>query len=560
MAIIVSKRAGFCMGVRKAIEETLKLRYGGENNICTLGPLIHNPQVLEILKKLGIENKKIEEIKEGETVIIRAHGVPPDVIEKLKEKKCKIINLTCPRVAKVQAQAKKAKNEGKVVILVGDKEHAETKGIIGYAGEGSICISSIEEAKKLKIKGEAVLLAQTTFSEKEYYEISKILKEKNPDLEVIETICDATSARQEEAKRLAKKVDAMVVVGGNISANTRRLKEIIEKEGKPAFLLEDENFIPEELKEYKKIGVTAGASTPNWLINRVLEKLIELRAKGIWKLMWKTLAFITRSNLLIFLSSFSIIFIISKIFNFKIPIQSYFIGPMFLYSFHTLNSISEKRAQEINEPAQQIFIEKNKKYLKTLSIIFLFISLFLSFFSSIYHGIFTFFSIILGMLYLFPSPLLQIPCSKDIFTSSAWSIYTTIFNFSISEKPDLLISFLTFFFFFFVFLCRAIVFDLKDIQGDRMVGKETIPIYFGLKSSIFLFKVSLLFCITLIVLMFLLFPLKNILLLTFFPLHIIFYYFLFSKRIIPGGVRFSLYVDGFYPIFAIFIFIFKLLK
>lgn len=550
MAIIVSKKAGFCMGVRRAIEETLKLRYEGKGNLCTLGPLIHNPQVLEILKKLGIENKKLEDLKEGDVVIIRAHGVTPEVLNKLKEKGCEIINCTCPRVGKIQAQAKKAKGEGKRVILVGDKDHAETKGILGYGGEGSICISSIEEAKNLNFSGKAVLLAQSTFSEKNYQEIAKILKEKNPQLEVLETVCDATSTRQEEAKEMAKKVDAMVVVGGSFSANTKRLKEIIEEEGIPAFLVEDENNLPEEIKKFKNIGVTAGASTPNWLINRVLEKLIEMRAKGIWKVLWRGVAFLSRSNLLIFLSILSLIYIISNVLKLELPFYSYFIAPMFLFSFHTLNSFSEKRAGEINEPAQQIFIEKNKKWLKTLGFIFLSSSIALSFISSLYLGIFTLSASILGMLYLFPSFLTQIPCSKDLFTSSAWAIFSTLFYFILSKNFRLFESLFFFLFFFFIFLCRAIVYDLKDLQGDRMVGKETIPIYFGLKKSILLFNFSLILSFLIIFILFFMLKSLNIFLFLFFPLHILFYYLLFQRKVIPGGVRFSLYIDGFYPVLA----------
>lgn len=559
MGIVVSKKAGFCMGVRKAIEETLSIRYKEKENIFTLGPLIHNPQVLEILKKLGIENKNLEDLKEGDTVIIRAHGVTPGVLEKLKEKKCKIVNCTCPKVGKVQAQAKKAKNEGKKLILVGDKEHAETKGILGYGGEESICISSIEEAKNLNFNGKAVLLAQTTFSEENYRKIAEILKEKNPEIEVFETICDATSSRQNDAIKMAKEMDAMVVVGGSISANTKRLKEIIEKEGTPAYLVEDETNLPDELINFKNIGITAGASTPNWLINRVVERLIEKRAKGFWKVLWKGMAFLSRSNFLIFLSNLSLIYIISNILNLKFPLYAYFISPMFLFSFHTLISLSEKRAQEINEPAQQIFIEKNKKWLKTISIIFLTLSIILSFISSIYLGFLTFFASILGMLYIFPSPLNQIPCSKDIFTSSAWAIFSTLFYFILSKEVFFLKSLIFLLFFLFIFLCRAIVYDLKDLQGDRMVGKETIPIFFGLRKSILFFNFSLILSFLFLILIYIFNFSTKMLLFSFFPFHILFYYLLFQRKIIPGGVRFNLYIDGFYPLLSIFLIIFELI-
>lgn len=560
MSIKVSKKAGFCMGVRKALEETLSLKYKGKENLCTLGPLIHNPQVLEILKKLNIENIKLEELKPNQTVIIRAHGVSPDILKKLKEKNCEIINCTCPRVGKVQAQAKKAKNEGKTVIIIGDKEHAEVKGIIGYAGEKSICLSTKEEAKNIKLNGKAVILAQTTFSKELYEEISNIIKENNPKVEIFQTICDATSERQSEAREMAKEVDAMVVVGGSFSANTKRLKEIIEEMGIPAYLVEEEKDLKDELKKYKKIGVTAGASTPNWLINRVVENLIEMRAVRIWKILWKTLAFLSRSNFLIFLSSLSLIYIISNLVKLNIPILAFFISPMFLFSFHTLNNFSEKRAQEINEPAQQIFIEKNKKWLKTISFIFLNFSIILSFIYSIYAGIFLFFASLLGILYLIPSPLLKIPCSKDLFTASAWAILSTWFYQIISSDFTIIKTAISLSFFFLVFLCRAIIYDLKDLQGDRMVGKETIPIYFGLKKSIVLFNISLFLCILILFLGYMLKVLNNMpFFWLFFPLHSIFYYKLFMKKVIPGGVRLNLYIDGFYSILGISLFFYKLI-
>ncbi len=559
MSIKVSKKAGFCMGVRKALEGALSLKYKDKRDVVTLGPLIHNPQVLEILKKLGIKSVEIEDLKGDEVVVIRAHGVTPGVLKELKEKGCEIVNCTCPRVGKVQAQAKKAKNEGKKVILIGDKEHAEVKGILGYAGENSICLSSLEEAKNLNIEGKAILLAQTTFSYEVYQEIAKILKEKNPSLETYETICDATSLRQEEAKDMAKEMDAMVVVGGSFSANTKRLKEIIEETGIPVYLLEDENSINEDLKYYKKIGVTAGASTPNWLINRVLERLIELRARGLWKVLWKALAFLSRSNFLIFFSSLSLIYILSNLLDLDIPLLSFFIAPMFLFSFHILNTFSEKRAQEINEPAQQIFIEKNKGWLKTLSYFFLFLSIVFSFYYSICLGIFLFFASLLGILYLIPSPLLKIPCSKDIFTASAWAILSTLFYQTLSKKPLSLEFLIVPLLFFFIFLCRGIIYDLKDLQGDRMVGKETIPIFLGVKKSVFLFNLLFILICFLIILGFIISIFKNYpLVWLFFPLHILFYYKLFQKKIIPGGVRFSLYLDSFYILLGLFLFIYKL--
>jgi len=274
MKIRIAKKAGFCMGVRRALNLVLKALNEKKYPIYTYGPLIHNPQTLELLNKLGVKviNKIEDEVPSG-VCIIRAHGIPPQEKEKLS-KKHKIIDGTCPRVLKVQALAKKAVSEGKNIIIIGDKNHAEVKGILGYCQNKGYVVSSFEDIEKLPKLENYVILSQTTQDEKLFKAFSETIISKYPKGKIINTICNATEVRQNEVRNLSKTCSSIIVIGGKFSANTNRLAEIAKKEGKKVYLIEKAEELPlDELKKYKTIGITAGASTPNWLINEVVDFL-----------------------------------------------------------------------------------------------------------------------------------------------------------------------------------------------------------------------------------------------------------------------------------------------
>jgi (E)-4-hydroxy-3-methyl-but-2-enyl pyrophosphate reductase len=558
VSVKVSRTAGFCMGVKKAMEKTLQQRNETEGTLFTLGPLIHNPQVLEILKKNGVLPVEQEEVQCGATVIIRAHGVTPDQLDLLKGKGCVVINATCPRVAKVQGMAKKAARDGKAVVIVGDRNHAEVRGILGYSGGSGVSIASPEEARTLALDRPAVLVAQTTFSEEAYDEIAGILKARYPDLDVQHTICDATSERQQEARRMAADSDALVVVGGRTSANTRRLVEIVSGMGTPAFLVEDETQIPEEIRRYRRIGVTAGASTPNWLINRVAERLVEMQSTGAGSLLWRALAFLVRSNLLIGFSALALTYLSLVWQRLPVLFVSLAVPPLYLFGIHVLNSFSESRAQEINEPAQKIFMQNNRPWLMPLAGVCLAVALVLAFIASVWAGMLTFSAVILGLSYQVRLPvskleLSRIPCSKDLFTAAAWAIFTCwIPALALEERLEghaLAASGIV----FGIILIRAIAYDVKDLQGDRMVGKETIPIYLGRTASRFLGLLLIVWVVGLLLAADVAgtFPFQGWLGLLL-PAHTLLYLWLFRNRYITGGIPFSVAVDGFPPFLALF--------
>ncbi|BAU22632.1 hydroxymethylbutenyl pyrophosphate reductase [Caldimicrobium thiodismutans] len=274
MKIKIARRAGFCMGVRRAVNLVLKALNSGQTPLYTYGPLIHNPQTLELLSNLGVRPLKSvsEAVPEGYCVI-RAHGVPPTEKSDL-ERKHKVIDGTCPRVLKVQALASQAVASGKDVVIIGDKDHAEVRGILGYCGNRGYVVSSFQDIETLPPLTNYLILSQTTQDEEVFEVLSQEILLRFPGGEVINTICNATEVRQEEVKRLCKECSAIVVIGGKFSANTNRLAQIAEAEGKKVFLVERAEELPvDELKKFSVVGITAGASTPNWLINEVVDYL-----------------------------------------------------------------------------------------------------------------------------------------------------------------------------------------------------------------------------------------------------------------------------------------------
>lgn len=557
MSVIVSRTAGFCMGVRRAMEKTLEERGRTPDTLYTLGPLIHNPHVLDILRRNRVLEATEDDVPDGARVIVRAHGVAPFVRRMLADKVCVVIDATCPKVARVQKMAQRAGEAGRKVVIAGDKDHAEVRGVLGHAGAGGVCISTVEEARSLDLDSPALLVAQTTFSMEDFAAIARVLVERCPDLEVQNTICDATSERQEEARRMASRMDAIVIVGGRTSANTRRLAEIITGIGRPAFLVEDESEIPPEVSRYQTIGVTAGASTPNWLISRVAERLVEMQSRGIGRVLWLILAFLVRSNLLVALSALALTVLSVLWQRLRPDLAMLAVPPLYLYGIHVLNAFSESQAQEINEPAQKKFMQENRAWLMLLAWVSLAVALLLASLGSLWAGVLTASAIILGLLYQVRIPfarvqLIGIPGSKDLFTAGAWAVFTCCIPALIAQGRLLPPAFMASAIVFSIAMVRALAYDIKDLQGDRMVGKETIPISLGMRWSSVL-STSLLVaaaCLGTIALALGVFPAAGALALLL-PLHGLVYLWLFHNRRVSGGVLFSAAVDGFFPILGL---------
>lgn len=272
---------GYCMGVRKAVDAVLSTLTGYSGKaVSTYGPLIHNPATLCYLKEKGVRvidpDRELQPQIIPETpVIIRAHGIAPQKRQELEAYNAVIIDATCPRVIANQRRAARYAEKGYTVILAGDRKHGECIGIVGYvqAVPGSRCfvVQTAEDAAALDLcaASKAVLLAQTTIKRTEYRAVTDILLKKNPELVVLDTICPATDERQEALLELIDEVDALLVIGGKTSANTRRLVQTALDRGTPAWLAETADDIPEALYRYETIGLAAGASTPDSSIDTV---------------------------------------------------------------------------------------------------------------------------------------------------------------------------------------------------------------------------------------------------------------------------------------------------
>ena len=281
MEIIRASVLGFCFGVRRAVELAEKaLSENPGKKVYSLGPLIHNENALSALEEKGLhilEESDIAELEEGSVVIIRAHGVAPSVTDELEKRGCKIIDATCPRVKASQKMVERYSSENDYVVLTGDINHGEVIGIAGYAGENFSQIQDYEEAERLNIKDgdnkNVILLSQTTYSPKEFEKIENLFKSKFHNLAVMNTICPATNERQEALLELCGLVDGVLVVGGRNSANTKRLYQTAAANCKIAAHIQSAADIPQEFFNLKTIGITAGASTPDEIIEDVERKL-----------------------------------------------------------------------------------------------------------------------------------------------------------------------------------------------------------------------------------------------------------------------------------------------
>ncbi len=275
MKVELASHSGFCFGVKRAIK--LAFQAAGDEKakpVCSLGPLIHNPQVVEELRCRGV--KVVESVKEARegTLIIRSHGVRPSVLTEAKDRGLRIVDATCPLVKKVQDLAKILDEESYSVVIIGERGHYEVKALLGFAGDGALVIESLEEARRANKARRLGILSQTTQSVDNFKEIVGELSSKAEEIKLFNTICAATRKRQEATLSLSRGVDLMLVLGGRGSANTRRLAQISQEAGTETHHLEvakEINF--SWLEGKKRVGVTAGASTPDWIIKEVIDKL-----------------------------------------------------------------------------------------------------------------------------------------------------------------------------------------------------------------------------------------------------------------------------------------------
>ncbi len=271
MEVILAKTAGFCFGVKRAVDTVYK--EAGKKNVYTYGPIIHNSEVVNDLKKKGVEvinsREELEALEEG-TVIIRSHGVAREIYDLIHEKGLELVDATCPFVRKIHKIVEKAGNDGDQVIIVGSEHHPEVQGIKGWCTGEVHIISDAEQFEGINLNKPTTLVSQTTFNYKKFQDLVEIIKKKEYNICISNTICNATEERQNEARRIARRADAMIVIGDSSSSNTRKLYEICKTECQETFYIQTLSGLElDKLKSSDCIGITAGASTPNNIIEEV---------------------------------------------------------------------------------------------------------------------------------------------------------------------------------------------------------------------------------------------------------------------------------------------------
>ncbi len=518
MRVIVAKTAGFCMGVRKAMDYVLDAaskREVDDGAVYTEGPLIHNPQVLEKLENKGISTLKEDADLARSTVVIRAHGITPARRQELEASGAEICDATCPRVKRVQSIIEEHAKKGYSTIIVGDEGHAEVIGLLGYTEGNGYVISSPEDVRRLPDLEKVCVVAQTTQDMRTYASTVKKLKHRYGNNKVFETICSSTSKRQEEVISMSRNVNAMIVVGGRGSANTNRLVQISEDSGTPTFLVETEDELDlNKLADYSVIGVTAGASTPNWLLQNVVNKVQDFqgkRARKILTLTEKAITILIGSFMYIGIGAASLSYSSSILLGIDPEIKFCAIATFFLFSMYVLNHFTNKEAAALNEPSRARLYEKHQAFFVVSGIIAAVVSFVLAFTVSMEIFICVFCASLFGITYrvsIIPKKfsrfiryrsLAQIPGSKEIFISIAWAVSTGLIPFLgsttyfLSSLPVVLT------FTFSMAFIRTVLIDVKDVQGDRIIGRETIPIAIGKKNTkTILVTISILLTILLI--------------------------------------------------------------
>lgn len=275
MEIILAKHAGFCFGVKRALADLDRV-LRKEKEVYSLGPLVHNRQVIERLSRQGVKTVSSLDQVPGGLVFIRTHGVGPEVLEAARARGLSVADATCPFVRRVQKLARDLTQAGYQVVIVGDSEHPEVKGIVAWTGGKARVVKNVVEAQQLPPGEKVGVVAQTTQPQGVWREVVEVLRTKAKVLEAYNTTCQATRQRQEEAMGLAATVDVMVVVGGYNSANTRHLAEIARSVGTPTYHIESPADLRLEwFKNASRVGITAGASTPEWIIEEVVARMQE---------------------------------------------------------------------------------------------------------------------------------------------------------------------------------------------------------------------------------------------------------------------------------------------
>lgn len=501
MKITIAKTAGFCMGVRRVVDLAVDITSGDLKEIYSLGPLIHNNQTLEMLRERGITMLDEEHPPpKGSTILIRAHGVPPDIQKKFSSGDYTIIDGTCPKVKTVHKVIRKYREHGYNIVITGDKGHAEVTGHLGYAEGTGYLIQTVDDVNNLPDFNKVCLVSQTTFNKNTFEEITARIREryKNADVVIKKTICAATDRRQKETRELAKSVDSMIVVGGRNSANTLRLAKISRECGATTHHIETEQEIDwKQISRSENVGITAGASTPGWMIKRVadhLHFLVRINKKTFFGKLAQFFDVLANLNFFVAAGGVAMYYASSILQELEFDPKGAILASLYLMSIYLWNSLAciEKNKHLDISRYRFYHIYKSQLTIVSLGCIAILLGI------SIIHSLTLFYFMLVptaaGFVYHFTivprslkkvlkySNLKDIPTSRDLFAALAWAVLTAFIPQAVNNIFQLSAATVAIFLWtFFLAYLRSLIFDLRDIEGDRIMGRETLITIIGEK-------------------------------------------------------------------------------
>jgi len=493
--IVVAKTAGFCWGVRRAMDAVLEASARDKGRIQTLGPLIHNPQALELIGKRGVRVADRPDQVENGTVVIRAHGIPIQDLRGLKERQKRgeltVVNATCPEVAKVHSKIKKFSPQGYFTVILGTHGHAESVAHRSFAEHGSLIVASMEEARALtdeQLK-KVLVVSQTTFTLEDFKEITAYLKTRAGDMVIENTICDDTWTRQQEARELAASVDYVIVVGGKNSSNTKHLAELARHYGKPVQFVETASELDlEPLRSQETVGILAGASTPTWLVDEVVDVLEQL-GRGPSRLT-RFLQAAFGTPLLLALGAAAMTFGVHHWLGLPTSWTYPVVTGAYVMAMFLLNPFLDPMGLGAKGPARARFLARNRFVLVGTGVACLAVALTLSALLGLGSFLMVILASVLGLTYKrglgFGSARLRlqaIPASKDLMVALSLAILSVVVPLWHHQASWDRRAWAGIVFVAALVFARSTIHAIRDMQNDQVMGKETLPILIGRRAT-----------------------------------------------------------------------------
>jgi 4-hydroxy-3-methylbut-2-enyl diphosphate reductase len=496
MKVIVAKTAGFCWGVKRAMDAVLEASARNDGRVVqTLGPLIHNPQALDLIGKRGVAVAEGPAQVQNGTVVIRAHGIPIQDLRGLKERQArgelKIVNATCPEVAKVHHKIKKWSPKGYFTVILGSHGHAESVAHRSFAESGSVIVSTLAEAEALTDEQlrKVLVVAQTTFTVKDYHIISDYIRNRAGDAVLENTICEDTWMRQDEARELARTVDAVIVVGGKASSNTKHLAELAHHYGKPVQYVETASEL--DLGGFtgrETVGVLAGASTPTWLVDEVVDVLEQL---GDGPSRWRSFLQAAYGSSSLMAAGAGLMTLgVHRWLGLPLGWRYPVLTAAYVVAMYLLSPFLDPLGLGAKGPARARFLERNRKVLMVSAITALALTLGLAASLGVKVLAVVLGACLVGAAYkrrfhlgLKELSLRSIPGSKDVVVSLALATVAVITPIWQEGRIWDLRAFAAIFLVGVLAFVRTVIYEFRDMQNDQIVGKETLPILLGKRAT-----------------------------------------------------------------------------